>query len=147
MVDKSFEFTDLRVWIFWSIKHTHNIEYKMYLQIKETARLWVFVDFSNKRSFEKIYIKLICKMKLSKWITKRSSRQEVFCKKQVFLKFHQIHKKTCFKVSFLIIETSTQVFSSEFCEIFKNTFIIEHLWRLLLYKRLIFVDFCNKKKF
>ena len=53
----------------------------------------------------------------------------------------------CFKVSFLIIETSAQVFSSEFCEIFKDTFIIEHLWQLLLYKRLIFVDFCNKKKF
>ena len=29
--------------------------------------------------------------------------------------------------------TPTQVFSSEHCEIFKNTFFTEHLWWLLLF--------------
>ena len=36
-------------------KCIHNIEYKMYLQNEKMAKLWVFVDFSNKRRFEQIY--------------------------------------------------------------------------------------------
>ena len=35
--------------------------------------------------------------------------------------------------SFIKKETPTQVFSSEICEIFKNTFFTEHSGRLLLY--------------
>ena len=38
---------------------------------------------------------------------------------------------TCARVSFLIKfkkETLAQVLSCEFCEIFKNTFLTEHLW-------------------
>ena len=36
-------------------KWIHNIEYKMYLQNEEMAKLRVFVDFSNKRRFAQIY--------------------------------------------------------------------------------------------
>ena len=64
----------------------------------------------------------------------RSSRPEVFCKK-VFLKFSQnSQENTCARVSFLIKfnkvvkkETLAQVFSCEFCEIFKNSFFAEDL--------------------
>ena len=42
------------VFMFWSTKYIHNIEYKMYLQNEKREKLWVFVDFSNKRSFELI---------------------------------------------------------------------------------------------
>ena len=62
--------------------------------------------------------------------------------KKVFLEISQNSRKnTCAKVSFLITlhprpatffkkETLAQVFSSKFCEIFKNIFCIEHLWWL-----------------
>ena len=78
--------------------------------------------------------------------TFRSSRPEVFVKK-VFLKISQnLQENTCTRASFLIKlqacrpeacnfitkETLTQVFSSKFCEIFKNTFFIEQLRWLLL---------------
>ena len=62
----------------------------------------------------------------------RSSRPEVFCKK-VFLNISQnSQENTRAKVPFLIKrlsikkQTLPQVFSCEFCEIFKNTFFIEH---------------------
>ena len=52
-------------------------------------------------------------------------------------------ENTCARVAFLIKlqadacnfikkVTLAQVFSCEFCEIFKNTFFMEHLWCLLL---------------
>ena len=65
--------------------------------------------------------------------------------KKVLLKISQISQgSTCAGISFLIKmqgsglhfylkETPTQVFSCEFCEIFKSTFSIEHLRWLLLY--------------
>ena len=68
----------------------------------------------------------------------RSSYLEVSCKKGV-LKIRRIHRKTpvpdsLFKWSYgshlptlLKKETLTQVFSCEFCEIFKNIFFTEHL--------------------
>ena len=64
--------------------------------------------------------------------------------KTLLLKISQNSKEnTCSRVSILIElqaevynfikkETLAQVFSCEFCEIFKNTFFIEHLWWLLL---------------
>ena len=63
--------------------------------------------------------------------------------KKVFLKISQIsQEETCARDSFLIRllqacnfikkEALSQVFSCEICEIFKNTFFIEHLWWLLL---------------
>ena len=64
--------------------------------------------------------------------------------KGVLKSFAKSLQKTCARVFFLIKlqawglelyitkETLTQVFSSEFCEIFKNTFLQNTLWRLLL---------------
>ena len=62
--------------------------------------------------------------------------------KEVFLQISQnSQENTCARVSFLRKpqacnfikkETLAQVFSCEFCKISKNTFFIEHLWRLLL---------------
>ena len=59
--------------------------------------------------------------------------------KKVFLKISQtLEENTCTRVSFLIKfslkkETLVQVVSSEFCQIFKNNFFIEHLRWLLLH--------------
>ena len=54
---------------------------------------------------------------------------------KVFLEISQnSYKNTCARVSFLIKlqafkkDIPAQVFSSEFCEISKNTFFTEHLW-------------------
>ena len=64
--------------------------------------------------------------------------------KKVFLEISQkSQENTCAKVSFLVKlqvsacnfikkETPAQVFPCEFCEISKNTFLIDHLWWLLL---------------
>ena len=68
-------------------------------------------------------------------ITFRKQPPDVFCEKKVFLKISQnSQENTCTRTSFLIQacniikkEALAQVFSSEFCEISKNTFFIEHL--------------------
>ena len=67
--------------------------------------------------------------------------------KKMFLEISQnLQKNTCARVSFLIKlqacnfnkkETLTQVYSCEFCEIYKNTFFTEHLWWLVLYDILV----------
>ena len=65
----------------------------------------------------------------------RSSRPKVFCKKDIKISQNS-QESTCFRVSFLIKfqdeachfiqkETLVQVFSREFCKIFKHTFFIE----------------------
>ena len=53
----------------------------------------------------------------------------------MFLEISQnLQENTCARVPFLVKfnfikkETLVQVFSSEFCEISKNTFFTEHLW-------------------
>ena len=57
----------------------------------------------------------------------RSSRQEVFCKKGVLINLTKItgkHKcQSLFLINFNFIkkETQAQMFSCDFCEIFKNT--------------------------
>ena len=55
---------------------------------------------------------------------------------KLFLKVSQnSHKKICARVwpaTLLKKETLAQMFSFEFCEIFKSTFFIEQLWWLLL---------------
>ena len=43
--------------------------------------------------------------------------------------FNKFARQAC---NFIKKETLVQEFSCEFCEIFKNTFLIEHLWWLLL---------------
>ena len=65
-----------------------------------------------------------CFVCLFLWVTEqrdRCSRPEVFCKKGVlrnFAKFTGLRSQAC---NFIKIETLAQVFSSEFCEISKNT--------------------------
>ena len=69
----------------------------------------------------------------------RSSRPNVFCKKGVlryFTKFTGKHLSQSLFCNFIKKETLAQVFSSEFCEISKNTFFIEHLWWVLLKARI-----------
>ena len=64
----------------------------------------------------------------------RSSHPEVFCKKGILKKFRKIHRKIpvpefLFRPQVCIFikkETLAQVFSYEFCKIFKNTFFTEH---------------------
>ena len=55
----------------------------------------------------------------------KSSFLNVFYKKVVLKKFHKIHTKTPVPqaCNFIKKEALAQVFSSEFCEIFKNTFL------------------------
>ena len=69
----------------------------------------------------------------------RSSRSEVFCKKGALKIFYKIHRKTPM-TKFLLIKLQLEVcnfmktetlgpaFFCEFCEIFKNTYFIKHLW-------------------
>ena len=69
--------------------------------------------------FEDNMVKTFFKLQIS---TFRNSHLEVFCKKSV-LKFSQnSQENTCVRASFLI-KLQVQVFSCEFCEIFKNTFL------------------------
>ena len=58
-------------------------------------------------------------------IRSKRSRLEVFCKKGVLRNFANFTENTCARVSFLMkLHASglSQVFSCEFCEIYKNTF-------------------------
>ena len=70
---------------------------------------------------------------------KRSSRPEVFYKKGVLKNFAKFTGKHLYQSLFFnkvagatcnVIkkETLAQVFSCEFCEISKNTFLTEHVW-------------------
>ena len=73
--------------------------------------------------------------------TSRSSRPEVVCIK-VILKIAAIFTGKHLHWSIFLIklqglqhrikETATQVFSAEYCGVFKNSFFIEHFWWLLL---------------
>ena len=70
----------------------------------------------------------------------RSSQQRCSMKKGVLEFSQNSQEKTCTRViflnevgglqacNFIKKETLAQVFSCEFCEIFKNTFFTEHLW-------------------
>ena len=60
----------------------------------------------------------------------------------MLLIFHNIHRKhLCLRPAiFIKKETLTQLFSCEFCEIFKNTFFTEHLWTTASLTRGIFVQ-------
>ena len=54
---------------------------------------------------------------------------EMFCKKGVLRDFAKFTgNNLCQACNFIKKETLAQVFSSEFCEISKNTFFTEHLW-------------------
>ena len=81
-----------------------------------------------------------------------SSLPEVVCKKFVLEISRNSQENNCARslfyqscrpqaCNFIIEDTLAQVFLCEFCEIYKNTFFIEHLWWLLLY-----FLFCRKSK-
>ena len=70
------------------------------------------------------------------WYTEAATRG-VWCKKMFVEIWQNSQENTCARASFLIKlqaynfikkETLTQVFSCEFCKIFKNTYFTEHLW-------------------
>ena len=89
--------------------------------------------------FKKQYLKTkkqIWNYKIGRY---RSSRSEVFCKKGVFknvTKFTRKHlyqrfffnKVAGFQPATLFKETPVQMFFCEFCDYFKSTFFVEHLW-------------------
>ena len=78
--------------------------------------------------------------------TQRQSPVWLYSMKKMFLKLLQnLLENTCARVSFLIKlqveaynfikkEALAQVFSCEYCEVFKNRFFMEHLWWRLLIK-------------
>ena len=98
----------------------------MFDRVLNTPLHWISTAFIWITTFLKTECLMLNLMLFSRY---RSSRPEVFCKK-VFLKFSQnSQENTCARVSFLIKfnkvvkkETLAQVFSCEFCEIFKNRF-------------------------
>ena len=79
----------------------------------------------------------------------RSNHQRCSMKKGVWKIFANSSENTCARASFFnkVVnkETLTQVFSCEFCEIFKNTSFTEHLWvtasilTILTWKKNLFI--------
>ena len=67
----------------------------MYLQNEKKAKLWVFVNFSNKVRFEQIY-QTSLQNETVRWITKRRNCREVICKKDVFENFTKFTGKQLF---------------------------------------------------
>ena len=65
----------------------------------------------------------------------RSTRPEVFCKKNFLRNFAKFGGKCLCQRLFFKKESLAQVVSCEICEISKNTFSTEHLWWLLLDKQ------------
>ena len=58
----------------------------------------------------------------------KSSRPEMFCKKDALKNLAKFTGKHLCQSLFFKKETLAQVFFCEFCEIFKNTFFTEYLW-------------------
>ena len=111
----------------------HSKEHKKYLQNEKMTKLWVFVDFCNKRRFEQIY-KTSLQNETVRWIIKRSSHWEVFCQKVVLKYFTEFTEKHLWwslffnKVAGLRPETllkkrlQHRCFPVSFVKFFKNTF-------------------------
>ena len=95
-----------------------------------------------------------CQEKVHNTLNVRSSSPEVFCKKGVLRNFAEFTGKHLCIILFLIQsqasacnfiqkETHAQVFSCEFYEISKNTFLIEHSrWLLLQCSK--YMKYCKK---
>ena len=91
------------------------------------------VGFINILSYSVIFIKKINLLHLHHWsflgkfiIFFRSSHQNCFMKKAVLKNFCNIHRKVA-ELQPYQEETPTRMFSSEYCQIFKNTHFEEHL--------------------
>ena len=108
---------------------------KLFYLLQDLFPFYVFLNLSFR----------VCLLRLFLVISKscRSSCPEVFCEKGVLRNFTKFTgKHLCQSLFFskvaglrpvtLLKKTLAQLFSCEFCEIFKNAFFIEHLWWLLL---------------
>ena len=85
----------------------------------------LFIGINNKQMGENCFFHDSCPLK-------QKQPPEVFCEKRCSQKFRKIHRKTPVSpvpqaCNFIKKETLAQVFSCEFCEIFKNTIFTEHL--------------------
>ena len=135
------------VWMFHSRRLNNRIDH-----IHERALKIIYQDYNS--SFKELLRKdktkinknvlIECQKQKSICILKdlidRSSHRKCSVRKGVFLEISQNSREnTCVSVSILIKfqasvcnfikkDTLTQVFSSEFCEISKNTFFTEPLW-------------------
>ena len=96
-----------------------------------------FVNFTEKH--------LWYRLNESIFLIKRSSHPEMFCKNSIPKNFTKLTgKHLCQSLFFIKIaglrpatllkQTLALVFCCGFCEIFRNTFFIEHVWWLLLNK-------------
>ena len=91
------------------------------------------IESINKLSYSVIFIKKINLLHLHHWCFPgkfinffRSNHQNCFMKKSVLKIFCNIHRKVS-ELQPYQEETPTQMFSSEYCKIFKNTYFEEHL--------------------
>ena len=144
--------------MFWSLKYFHNTEYKMYLQNEKIAKLWVFVNFSNKRRFEQILYKTSLQNETVRQITKRSNRREVLYKKDDLKNSQNSPENTCVGISFLKVvgHRSETLFKKRlqhrrlqvsFVEFFKNTLLKNPSDGCFFMKDLFLSIFCNEKSF
>ena len=70
------------------------------------------------------------------WKKSRSNCPEVFCQKE-FLKISQNSQESTYTEVFY----RSQLFSCEFCEIFKNTYFVKQNSERLLYKTMFIIEF------
>ena len=96
------------------------------------ARLKVYVVWTQMKFLMIILKVIISFISFIITFTTEAATRSVLWKKGFFKMLQNSQENTCARVSFLIKlqakkETLAQVFSCEFCNIFKNTFFTEHL--------------------
>ena len=102
-----------------------------------------FIHFSNKRRFEQIYEtslwnETMRQIGVLRNFTKLSWKH--LCLSFFFNKVAGLRPRTLLKR-----DSNTDVFRWILWNLLRTPFFTEPLWRLFLYKRFIFVDFCSKK--
>ena len=107
---------------------------KIDIYIRLSTRIWkINTNFDKNKYCQQSFFNKFCSHF-------RSSRPEMFCKKGVLRNFPRVTgKHSCQSLfsnedtsNFIKKETLAQVFSYEFCEMFKNIFLVKHFWWLLL---------------
>ena len=90
----------------------------IYLFKTNNKNLWNMLTVKNKYTTTILMMLIICWHTHKPWIDTKNSFPRTYCHcKEAYRSSHQMRSK----------ETSTQVFSCKFCEMFKNTFLTEHL--------------------
>ena len=122
------------------------------------AKLWVFVNFSNKRRFEQIY-KTFLQNETIRWITKRRSRREEFFKKGVLENFTKFTEKHfCWSLFFNKIaglrpkcllkkKLQHRCFPLNLVKFFRNSFLKNTSGGCFCAKDLFWPIFCEEKSF